>query len=575
MALIWLKAMVTEKGVNSEERTVEGMASTIQPDLIRDVILPSAWRKSLARWKKRGSIPKFLAYHMHRLLTGHSPVLGPMLKLNVVPEGLLLKAEFAETELGNEHLHLYGIGAMDYFSVGFQIRPGGATMVGDDVRRLLAENGIRARVPEDVDRIITEAELLEVSAVVIGANLGALVTASADPTEACCGMCGEEGGKKCKTPAERALRSQYAKRILERLEKCASIIPDGSGKAVHEDEEKLLPEEPTEFNGIWLPAGVDDKAHPLADVLDEADESTPELPPAKTPGRNLAEVPDVEEEGIDELLHPKLLAPPEGDATAGTTTKTEVNVTVKTGEPEGTVIDPLVEVKRVIPFKNLGYVEAEGTAWRAGAEVRAASVEDLMKMSAWVDAANTDVKGSYKLPHHRQSDFKAIWRGVAAAMGALLGARGGVAIPANEKRGVYNHIKKHYAHWDKEAPEFRDYEPEEMKGLEEEGRIVLPETLEEEQRGLDRDLLLDIVKRVEGLESREDEREKESKTFLETLAKAIETNAGEPGGTGSQEHHTVPPKGKPEKTGEVDGLPVLTALLEHLEKLSGPDEGAG
>lgn len=572
MSLIWLKAMVTEKGVNLEERTVEGMASTSQPDMIGDVILRTAWRKSLARWKKRGSIPKFLAYHMHRLLTGHSPVLGPMLKLKIVPEGLLLKAEFAETDLGNEHLHLYGIGAMDYFSVGFQIVAGGSTMDPEEVRRLLRENGIQAKVPDEVDRIITEAELLEVSCVVIGANLGALVTASSAEAELR-EILGEEKAKdRSESKENKVLRSTYAKRILERLELCASIIPDGSGKAIYEDEEKLLPEKPAEFNGIWTPAGIDDKAHPLADVVDDPD-GAEELPPAKTPGKNLAEEASVEEEGIDELVHPKLLLLPELPED-GTVTEEQLAVAEKrlalATESEATVEDPLLVIKRVIPYKDRGYVENEATAWSASAEVRAASVEDLMKMSSWVDAEHDDTKGAYKLPHHRQSDFKAIWRGVAAAMGALLGARGGVDIPSGDRRGTFNHLKKHYIHWDKEAPEFRDYTPEELKDLEVQGRVVLPETLEEEQRGVDMDLLLATVKRVEALESREAEREKESKTFLETLAKAVES-----GGTGSPEHQTVPPEGESaDGGGEKDGVQVLNDILGNLEKLSGPGESA-
>lgn len=120
-------------------------------------------------------------------------------------------------------------------------------------------------------------------------------------------------------------------------------------------------------------------------------------------------------------------------------------------------------VKAVIPYADHG-AAPEGTDWDAGAEIRAADVADLKIMSTWYDAENADIKGAYKLPHHRASGrHAAIWRGVAAAMGVLLGARGGVAIPAGDRRGVYNHLKKHYAQWDKEAPEFRDYVEAELK----------------------------------------------------------------------------------------------------------------
>jgi hypothetical protein len=76
-------------------------------------------------------------------------------------------------------------------------------------------------------------------------------------------------------------------------------------------------------------------------------------------------------------------------------------------------------------------------------------------MCAWYDSDNPDVKSSYKLPHHHASGNHAVvWRGVAAAMAALLGARGGVDIPDSDKEGVYNHLAKHYKDFDKEPPEF-------------------------------------------------------------------------------------------------------------------------
>lgn len=123
------------------------------------------------------------------------------------------------------------------------------------------------------------------------------------------------------------------------------------------------------------------------------------------------------------------------------------------------------EMKKVIPFKNYGYVDDEGEAWDGPAEVAAADVDDLKKMTAWFDEETAETKGSYKLPHHRQSDTNAVWAGVAGAMGALLGARGGVDIPDDERKGVYNHLKKHYVHWDKEVPEFKSYTDVELKAL--------------------------------------------------------------------------------------------------------------
>jgi hypothetical protein len=43
-------------------------------------------------------------------------------------------------------------------------------------------------------------------------------------------------------------------------------------------------------------------------------------------------------------------------------------------------------------------------------------------------------------------------------MAALLGSRGGVTIPASDRRGVYNHLSVHYRSFDKQPPEFRLFE---------------------------------------------------------------------------------------------------------------------
>lgn len=110
--------------------------------------------------------------------------------------------------------------------------------------------------------------------------------------------------------------------------------------------------------------------------------------------------------------------------------------------------------KGVIPFRDYGKVD-EDTEWDAGEEVKEADVSILEKICAWYEGEGKN-KGDYKLPHHKASgNNPAVWQGVSAAMGALLGARGGVQIPAGDKEGVYNHLKKHYVQFEKEPPEFR------------------------------------------------------------------------------------------------------------------------
>ena len=79
---------------------------------------------------------------------------------------------------------------------------------------------------------------------------------------------------------------------------------------------------------------------------------------------------------------------------------------------------------------------------------------------AWYDKEHKENVTAYKLPHHyvENGDIKTVWRGVTAAMAALLGARGGVAIPENEKEAVYNHLAKHYKDHGTEPPPLKKYD---------------------------------------------------------------------------------------------------------------------
>ncbi len=80
--------------------------------------------------------------------------------------------------------------------------------------------------------------------------------------------------------------------------------------------------------------------------------------------------------------------------------------------------------------------------------------EKYRQAFAWYDASSPDSFGSYKLPHHDVVDGElvVVWRGVAAAMAALAGARGGVSIPEEDRRGVYEHLAAHYRQFGREPP---------------------------------------------------------------------------------------------------------------------------
>ena len=79
---------------------------------------------------------------------------------------------------------------------------------------------------------------------------------------------------------------------------------------------------------------------------------------------------------------------------------------------------------------------------------------------AWFDDREPEKLSSYKLPHHDiiDGEIHVVWRGVAAAMAALMGARGGTDIPSGERRAVYNHLARHYKQFNKEPPSFESVE---------------------------------------------------------------------------------------------------------------------
>ena len=116
----------------------------------------------------------------------------------------------------------------------------------------------------------------------------------------------------------------------------------------------------------------------------------------------------------------------------------------------------------VIPY-DPGTKADEGLSWSFNAADYDTS--QLKRSCAWFDSANPDVKDSYKLPHHLP-DGRVVWRGVATAMEALLGARGGVQIPSGDRQGVYNHLAKHYDQFGKTPPAYHADNPPEpnLKG---------------------------------------------------------------------------------------------------------------
>ncbi len=123
-------------------------------------------------------------------------------------------------------------------------------------------------------------------------------------------------------------------------------------------------------------------------------------------------------------------------------------------------------VKAVVPYKDTGKA-GEGDAWKSPnlgsftsesfEELGSAERRRIANHYTFSEELPPESFGMVKLPHHRAQTSgvgPAILRGVFAAMGALLGARGGVDIPGGDRRGVYNHLAKHYRQYDREPPDF-------------------------------------------------------------------------------------------------------------------------
>lgn len=161
-------------------------------------------------------------------------------------------------------------------------------------------------------------------------------------------------------------------------------------------------------------------------------------------------------------------------------------------------------------------VAEKDEAWNGAEQVKEADIDDLKVMSTFVDDVPEDDlgKSSFKLPHHRaRGGHAVVWRGVVAAMAALLGARGGVDIPDNDRRAVYTHLAKHYREFDEEPPEFRHVEDQTLKDnwlvLDKHGRVklhidLITEDLDE-IKNLLKDANIDMTKKFDGLNKQFDE----------------------------------------------------------------------
>jgi len=126
--------------------------------------------------------------------------------------------------------------------------------------------------------------------------------------------------------------------------------------------------------------------------------------------------------------------------------------------------------KGVVPYQDLPAHEDEDYRWSASAarkRVAAWASSDgsgdkdtidwdrYRKAFFWYDTAEPENFGSYKLGYADVvgGTLKAIWRGVAAVVAVLQGARGGVDIPQADQDRIWGQCARYYKKWGKEMPE--------------------------------------------------------------------------------------------------------------------------
>lgn len=392
------------RGVDEKNNTVTALVSGEKLDRYREVILASAWSKDLANFKAHNVMVSSHRYSDLRAQIGEVP------STKSANEGLEAKLKYYAGEGNPEadwawQLALKGKAA---YSVGFISHK--EVFKGDDGYDDLVA-GLREREAlgkkDEPRRIFTEVELLEISHVLVPAYPEALQKAMED---------------------EDPIMADIAKEVSEdsELMRLAKPIQKSLEEAAEKTQEII---EKAKYICECIKCG-----HQI-----ETDKHCKDLKCPKCGGQmRRAEKPGPGQEGAGEE-----------------DTETYGDEKSDPGEAEG---------KKVIPYKE--YSKApDDTPWDGPKEVAAADVADLKIMCAWFDAESPDIKGSYKLPHQRQKDKYVVWNGVRAAMGALLGARGGVKIPDGDRKAVYDHLAKHYKQFDKTPPAFKDYAEDELKEL--------------------------------------------------------------------------------------------------------------
>ena len=152
------------RSIDVATRTVTGYATKKVLDRHGTVILPGAYTAKLELF--RANPVMLWAHNMF------APPIGTIEEIAVEQDGVRFRARFAKTAFADEIFGLFADGILKAFSIGFYI-----------LKQHAPSEQERAEFGADARGIVDEIELLEISAVPVGSNPGALVANAAPGAE--------------------------------------------------------------------------------------------------------------------------------------------------------------------------------------------------------------------------------------------------------------------------------------------------------------------------------------------------------------------------------------------------------
>ncbi len=210
------------KGVDAANRTVDGIASTINLDRDGEVILPSAFAARLDKFKA-GSSP-FLAAHTHRSASGKPTQIGWVAEISITKATVPCKFQFGTTDTADDWWKLASDpkGKGIAFSIGFRpirwVQGSALDLAGEfaQLKPVFAAANLR---DDDHVRVYTEIELYEISACAVGSNREALQARAAKMAKLLGGDGDDDDGQKLLD----ALAQDLAERVAAHLDEAPGI----------------------------------------------------------------------------------------------------------------------------------------------------------------------------------------------------------------------------------------------------------------------------------------------------------------------------------------------------------------